>query len=116
LLRTAFLGQSSVETYINELIPRSWRSPKTLTAIADANESQRQTSWEQEGAPGDGKALRDTTFSSPPFFAGAVGDRSWPEKILAVQSKPEATLFFVSKEFAAARQPMPSCWFPIPSS
>ena len=46
-----------------------------------------------EGAPGDGKALRDTTFSSPPFFGGGVGDRSCRAPILELESKPKAALF-----------------------
>src|SRR5215469_5653126 len=115
LLRTAFLGQSTVKTYIKT-------DPAFLALTKDADgdcRCERVPTPNQlgiEGAPGNGKALRDTTFSFPPFFSGGVGDRSCWAPILELESKPKAALFFVSKQFAARRQPMPSCWFPIPSS
>src|SRR5215469_10918284 len=71
LLRTAFLGQSTVKTYIKT-------DPAFLALTKDADgdcRCERVPTPNQlgiEGAPGDGKALRDTTFSFPPFFSGAL--------------------------------------------
>src|SRR5215472_9924717 len=116
LLRTAFLGQSTVKTYINELIPRSSCSPKTLTAIADANESQRQTSWEQKGPPETGRRCATPPSRLRPSFAAALEIEVAGHRFLNLNPSLRLLFFFVSKQFAAPRQPMPSCWFPIPSS